>query len=365
MMAKTFFFAGGGTGGHIYPALAVAQKILEQMPDAKIVFFCSERPIDTVILSKQPYEYHILPATGFTKNPIGMVKCAINFFRSYLKAKHILSNAENPVLTGVGGFVSAPAVYAAKSLGISVSLINVDIVPGIANKLLKRHAQRVFVHFDETLGFFGKSAVKVGCPIREDFDDGAIVSSIDDLGIDKTKKLLLVTGASSGALTVNKAMVAIAGKLSRFADSWQIVHIAGMGKTADLQQVYDDAGISAKVLEFYHYMPSLLKSSDLILGRSGAISVAEYAASRVPAICMPYPFHKDNHQYLNASFLVAGGAGLIVDDKPEDLSGTAENLWKILLSLMSDDEKLGQMKKACLDLPLNTAARQIAEILIR
>ncbi len=134
MSARTFFFAGGGTGGHIYPALAVAEKIIKLQPDAKIHFFCSSRPIDSQVLAQTGFEYTQLPAKGFSFRPAGLISFIKSFLESYQITKKAIAESENVVVIGVGGFVAAPVCRAAHKLKTPLALINVDIVPGRANK---------------------------------------------------------------------------------------------------------------------------------------------------------------------------------------------------------------------------------------
>ena len=153
-MRKTVFLAGGGTGGHIYPGIAVAEKIKDISPETKVHFLCSERKIDPHILSSLGYEFTQMPAREFYKN----IKGLINFFKGFKatekKARDIISRAEQPVVVGIGGFVAAPVCRAGVKLDVPVKLINVDIIPGKANKLAARWADDIFVQFEDTKRYF-------------------------------------------------------------------------------------------------------------------------------------------------------------------------------------------------------------------
>jgi UDP-N-acetylglucosamine--N-acetylmuramyl-(pentapeptide) pyrophosphoryl-undecaprenol N-acetylglucosamine transferase len=186
---------------------------------------------------------------------------------------------------------------------------------------------------------------------------------IEQLGLDKNKKILLITGASSGSENINKAICSLLEKLSVFSDEWQMVHLAGRADFDKTKEKYAGAKIGAKVLRYFDDMPDLLAAADLVVGRSGAVSVAEYAAASVPSICMPYPYHKDKHQYLNAGKLVEAGAGIIVDDVPDE-KDRAEWLWEELEELMKGDEKRREMAKNCEAAANKKAASKIAEKLL-
>lgn len=220
MPARSFFFAGGGTGGHIYPAVAVAEKIARLAPDSGIHFFISSRDIDKRVLSKTNFEYTILPAVGFAIKPAKF----LNFIKMFLAgskiARDVLQKAANPVVIGVGGFVAAPVCRTAHKMSVPVSLLNVDMVPGRANKLIARWADKIFLQFEETAEHFGKFKNKVlvtGCPLRASFDNPNPQKIIDTLALDKNKKILLITGASSGSQNINRTIspAASTGRLQR------------------------------------------------------------------------------------------------------------------------------------------------------
>ncbi len=349
MADKCFFFAGGGTGGHIYPALAVAEQIAKIEPAARIHFFCSDRSIDKHILGQTHFDYRALPAKGFSIRPKGFIEFYKSFRKSYSIAREAIGESWNTVVIGAGGFVSAPVCWAAHKCRVPIALINVDIVPGRANRLIARWADEVFVQFRETTDYFAGRAEKVsvvGCPLRSGFANPQPDEAIRQLGLDAGKKILLVTGASSGSQNVNGAFCLLLGGLEAFAADWQIVHLAGQNNYDEVCDRYSGVKIAHKVLDYFEDMPDLLAAADLVIGRSGAVSVAEYAAAAVPSICIPYPYHKDRHQYLNAGKLVEVGAAVIVDDLPDEKE-RSEWLWEELEKLMKDEKARQVMAEGC------------------
>jgi len=364
---KCFFFAGGGTGGHIYPAVAVAEKIAALAPGANIHFFCSARSIDAQILQKSRFEYTTLPAKGFSLRPGRLVQFCIWFLRSYRLAKKVIAASDNPIVVGVGGFVAAPVCRAAHKLNVPVGLLNVDIVPGRANKMIARWADEIFVQFGDTQKYFAASKAKihvVGCPLRSGFENPQPGQAIKQIGLNQNKKTLLITGASSGSENINQAVCSLLQKLDSFADDWQIVHLTGHTHYEKVKQMYSGAKIAHKVLAYFDDMPNLLAAADLVIGRSGAVSVAEYAAAAVPSICVPYPYHRDRHQYLNAGKLVEIGAAVIVDDLADAKEGVSR-LWAELQNLMNDEKKRREMAYACKKAARLDASSKIAEKLIK
>jgi len=363
---RSFFFAGGGTGGHIYPAIAVAERLIELDPGAKVRFLCSGREIDSRILGQSGFDYTPLPMTGFSFRPSKLADSFSSFLKSYRIARAAIAESEKAVVIGIGGFVSGPTCSSAHKLGVPVVVLNVDIVPGRANRIIARWADEIFVQFEETRQHIAKSNAKisvVGCPLRRAFDDIDPARAIEQLGLEKDKKTLLITGASSGAANINDAVCRLLQKLDQFADRWQVVHLAGLRHFENIEAKYAGAKISHKVLAYYDDMPALLAAAHLVIGRSGAVSVAEYAAAGAPSICLPYPYHKDRHQYLNAGKLVEAAAAVIVDDL-SDPAERVERLWNELESLMNDEERLMEMTENCLEIANTQAAATIAHSLL-
>ena len=358
-MSKAVFFAGGGTGGHIYPALAVAE-YLRGMTDAEIRFLCSQRDVDAAILADEPYEYDSLAAKPFGAN----LAFAKGFVKSVIKTIKLLRQYDDSLIVGCGGFVSAPAVLAARLAGRKSAFINIDIIPGKANRFFIHLCKMVFVQFEQTKTCFtGKKVqcVVVGCPLRSEFEK--TTNKLPGY-IDNSKKLLLVTGASSGANNLNEAMCILAGELDEFADDWQVVILSGQGKDENLRKAFASSKIDAYILEYSSDMAAMLNYASLAIGRSGAMSVAEYFASATPVVCVPYPYHKDCHQKLNAMQIVEKGCALIAEDCKEDVAQTASNIRNTAIDLMKNPQKLADMQKACQDCrPQITAAKTIAQSL--
>lgn len=366
MRNRCFYFAGGGTGGHIYPAIAVAEQIDGIEPGAKIHFFCSTREIDKRVLGQTHFKYTALPAKGFSIRPKGLIEFFKSFRESNRIARDVIREGKEAVVIGAGGFVSASVCWVAHKLNVPIALLNVDIVPGRANKILARWADEVFVQFEEAGRYFARRGTKanvVGCPLRNGFKHPDPDAARVQLGLDEQKKILLITGASSGAQNINKTICSLLEKLSAFADDWQIVHLTGLANHEYVLSGYRDARISHTILAYFDDMPNLLAAADLVIGRSGAVSVAEYAVAGAPSICMPYPYHKDRHQYLNAGKLVEAGAAVIVDDLPDEKDRT-EWLWEELEELMKDDDKRRQMAEACRIVAQPGADVKIAERLL-
>ena len=363
MDVQHYFFAGGGTGGHIYPALAVAEQIVKKGDPHSMLFFCSSREIDARILSRSGYEFLPLPAVGFSKSHRQLFQFCMQLVKSYYFVKHILmAYRKNAVVIGTGGFVSAPVVFAAKALKIPVYIVNTDSVPGKANRFLARYAKKIFVQFEQSRVYFPKRDIEVvGCPLRSDFQRPSRHKAFSDLALEEGKKMLLVTGASSGASNINDAMLSVMGELADFSADWQVVHLTGVLHIDEVQRAIEGLDISYHAVDYYDDMPSLLAVADVVVGRAGAVSVAEFAAAGVPAICLPYPYHKDKHQTKNAQVLVDAGAAVIVDDNTDSPARTANDLLVVLKDLLGNESKRTAMAAAAKDIGITDAASKILD----
>jgi len=359
----TIAFAGGGSGGHIAPALAIDERLGELEQPVRSRFICSTRAIDTHMLKHAGVAFASIDAAPLSSRPRGIAKFAMQLPRSIKQAERLLRAWEADIVLGMGGFVAAPVARAGKKLGLPTILMNLDRPPGKANRLMARWTDDIWSTID--LGSPSRFATRtVGPPVRR----CAIASEPTEtcrrkLGLDQAMRTVLVTGASQGATSINELMSHIATKHGEYLAGWQIVHLAGTGAADDTRAVYQRAEVPALVVDFLDEMGLAWGAADLVVSRAGANSVAEIAANAVPAIFLPYPHHRDQHQRFNAEPLVkTGGAVTLVDQ----INPTA-NLEKhgaILRSLLTDDARRQTMKQAMEHEKPADAAAVIASMLI-
>ena len=354
MSSKLYIFAGGGSGGHLYPGIAVARSLQQTQPDARIVFLCTNRDIDATILNAEGYPYHPQPIRPLP-NPKRPWQ-AIGFYRSWRACIHqcetFMVQDRPAAVLGLGGFASAPALKVAARQGIPTAMLNPDAVPGKANHYLARYADTIFLQFEATQPFFGKFSSKcriTGCPIRSEIVKQERPVALWELNLDPAKKTLAVMGGSLGGHNVNAAVVysLTSNKPSPLPPNWQVVHLTGLADEAWVKSEYEKSGIAAKVLAFTPKMANVLAAADLLIGRAGAVTVAELMAVGVPSILLPYPYHRDRHQEKNARVLADAGAARIVVDTCND-EKTAEQLITNLSPLLHNDDELIRMKSNCL-----------------
>lgn len=364
MNRPTYIFAGGGTGGHLYPALAVAAELLQIRTDARIVFACSNRPIDSRVLSGTPHAFVSQPVRPLPRRLGDVAGFVLAWWKSKAIARDMIRDLQPIAVLGAGGFAAGPAVTVAASRGVPAALLNPDAVPGIANRHLAGKVRAVFTQFESTGERFPvrlRSRIRcVGCPVRSELLAGDRQDAVKFFDLLPDRKTLLVLGGSTGAASINEAVAAMADKLASLADGWQLLHIAGPG-AARLAQAADAPGnMHMRVLDYCDRMDLAYAAADLALCRGGASTVAELAATATPAAIMPYPHHRDQQQKHNAEAMVASGAGLCLPDA-RDPAANAAALSDALLPIMSDPPRLEGMRSAAEGLAKPDAAAQIAE----
>ena len=364
-----FAFAGGGTGGHLLPGLAVAEALREKCPQAQIHFFITYRPIDEQILQPTGYLYTKQWVEPFSLNLWGFLSFAYGLLSSTRDAAGSLAVLRPAAVLGMGGYAAAPVCRTARRLKIPVALLNPDAAPGRANRWLASRAQKIFAQWDRTIDFFRRQTkaqvLVTGCPVRKQIFSATKADGLRKFDLQAGKRVLLVPGGSPGAMNVNRTVIELLPELDRFADRWQILHLTGPGKLEVVQQAYQQAGLKIhyKLVDFTLDMPAALAAADLVLSRAGASSLAEFTARRLPAVLMPYPYDRDQHQLANAECLADAGAAIIVRDRC-DCRANAEAVGGVLLGLMASQEKLAQMSAAYEPLFKPYAAGEIAQQLL-
>ncbi|MCW5766729.1 MAG: UDP-N-acetylglucosamine--N-acetylmuramyl-(pentapeptide) pyrophosphoryl-undecaprenol N-acetylglucosamine transferase [Phycisphaeraceae bacterium] len=364
-----FIFAGGGTGGHLYPGLAIAQELRALAASSgraiDCLFVCSDRPIDERILADAGERFRPIAARPVGLRPATLVRFlrawgrAVADCRAIVRESRARAGSGRVVMVAMGGFVAAPAAMAARRERLPLTMINLDAVPGKANRWIARRAGRVI----STYPVAGRPDWTIIPPIVR--RDALTSDSRQDCrraeGLDPDRPTLMVTGGSQGALTVNQTVAAVArsGALA----GWQVLHQCGAadagsgGSRDELIATYRDAGVPAVVAEFTRNMGRWWGAADLAVSRAGANSVAEAWANRVPAVFMPYPFHRDQHQRLNAIVLEQAGAAVIATDAV-DPAANAAGAAQIIARLLRDPGALAAMRSALDRLgPADGAAR--------
>ena len=355
--------AGGGSGGHLYPGIAVAQRLAELRPDLEPLFLCTRREIDGVILEPSGFRYVEQPIVPPRRSVGGLLR----FWRSWRATNDlvgdVLRERRPAAVLGLGGYAAGVAVKLAASDkfgNVPAAILNPDVVPGKANAYLMRHCRRVLCGFDATVEHVAaehrEKCEVVGCPLRPGIGDGRDRdAAARRLGLDPRLNTLVVTGASQGARTVNEAVVEVVTRLAADAgerpilQGWQVLHLAGRELGEEARVAWRQTGLDgrARVVDFTPDMADVWAAADLAVSRAGASSCFELLACGVPAVLMPYPFHKDMHQLANARGLERAGAAAVVEDAKEK-KANADRLRPVLDALLYDAARRKQMSAAAL-----------------
>ncbi len=346
MTHTTFVFAGGGSGGHISPGLAVAERLVELKPATRVLFLCSGRDVDRVMLSEAEVCFEPIPGAPFSLRPRGFARFARSFFRSRREARRVLARHVATRVVALGGFVAAPVVAAAHDEGAPVTLLNLDDPPGKANRWIARRSDQVLSAI-ETPGRPGFAQRITGMPVRR----AALATAGPRecrrrLGLDPDMPTLLVTGASQGSMSINALLAVMLQRNTRAFEGWQVLHLTGSADEQSIRGAYAAAGVPAVVRPFVHQMGPAWGAADLAVSRAGASSVAEAWINAAPTIFLPYPYHRDHHQHRNAAPMAAAGGAVIETDHVEtgaNLRGAGAAIGELML-----DEPRRRLMKECL-----------------
>lgn len=341
--------AGGGTGGHLFPGLAVAEEMAAR--GAEVLFVGSAFGIEATAIPRTRFRFEPLVVRGARGRGIrGVLAFARQFPAAMLRARHIVRESKPDVVLGLGGYGSVPVVLAAWSTGVPSVLMEQNVHPGLANRCLAHVARRVCTTFEESASFFppGK-AVQTGNPVRRLVAVAASAS---------TGFTVFVFGGSQGAHTINVAAVDAAGILREKLRELRIVHQTGAADEGWVRRRYQEMGVAAEVLPFVHDMGTAYGQADVVVCRAGATTLAELASVGRPAILVPYPHAADDHQRRNAAVLQAGGAAELILDR--DLTGSL--LADRLLALATDVSRLREMGRAVQHFAMPDAAAHVADV---
>jgi UDP-N-acetylglucosamine--N-acetylmuramyl-(pentapeptide) pyrophosphoryl-undecaprenol N-acetylglucosamine transferase len=363
---KTILFAGGGTGGHLYPGISVAQAMLKLTADIKPIFLTTDKPIDKVILDPTGFQYIPQPIVPPVKTVGGLLK----FWKSWRETRDVVKKAikehQPAAVLGLGGYAAGVAVKECAQRKIPAAIVNPDVIPGKANQYLLQYVNAVCCQFTETREHVEPKhhdKLKVtGCPVRTDIlalppRDEALAR----LGLDRRMNTLVVTGASLGAQTINEAILTMLKDMT--LHGWQILHLSGRDHVDGVRAGYRELEQPAVILDFTPAMADVWAVADIAISRSGASSCAELTACGVPSILLPYPYHKDLHQRANAMVLANAGAAICIDDE-KDRRKNADKLRPALESLLFDANKRKSMADAAKKIGRPDASDEVARAML-
>lgn len=343
--------AGGGTGGHVIPAIAIAQE-LQRHYAAEIIFIGTARGLENRLVPAAGFSLQLVKVGALNRVSLATrLKTAFDLPRAVWSAARMLNEFQPDVVIGVGGYASGPAMLAAILKHIPTLAFEPNLVPGFANRVVSRFVSAAAVHFEQTAEHF-RNAVVTGVPVRPAF------FKIPQKPFSPAAPTLLVFGGSQGARAINQAVTRSLPELARRLPNVHVIHQTGERDYNEVQATYAAASISAEVHKFIDDMPAFFARADLVLCRSGASTVAEIAAAGKPAIFVPFPRAADDHQRRNAEAMEQANAAVVLEETKLD------EVWLLdtVCALMDDPARLARMSDAARRMSHPEAAKEIAEL---
>jgi len=343
--------AGGGTGGHLYPGIALGRELLRRDPAAEVSFVGTAAGIESRVVPREGFALDLIRVAGLKgKGRAEQLRGFLLLPTAAADAWRVISRRRPDVVVGVGGFASGPVLALAAVRGYPTMLLEQNALPGFTNRLLARFVRAAAVNFEDALSYFPRTGFVAGNPVRPEFF-AAQNEETNDAG------RVLICGGSQGAHAINVAMVAAASRLAATGLQLAITHQTGERDLELVRTAYAGAGLAARVEAFIFEIDRAMKAADLVICRAGATTLAELAASGRPAILVPLPTATDDHQRKNAEVLGRAGAGLVIEER--DLSG--ERLAATIAMLVADPDRRRQMSAAARTLARPDAAARIAD----
>lgn len=354
-----YLFAGGGTGGHLFPGIALAEAIRRKFPQSRTVFAGSDRTIERQIIEANGVEHRALPTRGWDLCRRRPDQFLLKNWQAFTGCRQLIAELRPRVVIGLGGFASAPVVWAAHRAGVPIILLEQNAIPGRATCWLSRLARVVCTTFAESAAFLPQQTPTLVCgnPVRR-----AIAELWSEPYVPTAETPhLLVLGGSLGADGLNSAVMELVRSQPALRQ-WRIIHQTGPRQLEAVRATYQDLGQPAEVSDFFDDMVGLYRRADLVISRAGATTLAELACAGRATILVPFPKAKDNHQQVNADAFAREGAAVVVQQAAAG-PRTAEGLWKAMEPLIHSEVARFRMAHAARDLARPDAAERVLSLL--
>ncbi|MEI8216710.1 MAG: undecaprenyldiphospho-muramoylpentapeptide beta-N-acetylglucosaminyltransferase [Eubacteriales bacterium] len=336
---------GGGTGGHIYPALTIADKIKRKNPGAEFLFVGTMRGMEKDIVPQNGYKIEFIDVSGFDrKNLLKNFKTLTNLFRGIKQAKEIIGRFKPDMVIGTGGYVCGPVVRAAYKLGIKTYIHEQNALPGMTNKMLEKFSNKVFISFEESRKYFknGGKLILSGNPIRKEFLMQNNMENRKNLQISEGDFAVLCFSGSQGSQTINTSILEAIEKLAS-EEKIKLFFITGNGYYDQVCQTLKEKNLweseSIKVLPYTHELYKYMSAADVVISRAGALTVSEITACGKASILIPSPYVANNHQYYNAKILADASCSILLEEK--ELVGF--KLYDTIMRLKNNKELVNRM----------------------
>lgn len=343
--------SAGGTGGHIYPALAIIDKIKSKEPNSEFLYIGTHNRMENDIVPKTGIPFETIQIYGFSKNIIKNIKTSFCLINSYKKCKKLISDFKPDVVIGVGGYVTAPVIYSAKKLGYKTVIHEQNSLPGKSNQFLSKYSDLICVSFKSSISYFPEyKTIFTGNPCSE----GALLKVAikkSKYGIDNNRNMVLFVMGSLGSSRVNDYLVSVRNLFD--GKDYDILFVTGKSSYDSISKNSFPSNIH--VVPYVDGLTGLMKNASLIVSRAGASTLSEIIALGLPSILIPSPYVANNHQYKNALDLVNSSAAVMIEEK--DLTG--DILVRKIDEILSNDSKIKEMKKNLKSMMVDNSASLI------
>ena len=348
--------SAGGTGGHIYPAIAIINKIKEEEPDSEILYIGTSDRMEKDLIPSLGIKYEKINVSGIKRKlTLENIKVLYQFLAARTRCKKIIKEFDPDIVIGAGGYVTGPVIWAGKKLGKKTFIHEQNSVIGLSNKYLTKYADKIGVSFQSTVELFPKNKVVLtGNPCSEKALNIKKANK-EDYGLSKNKKLVLIVMGSLGSKTVNDKIFSF---LDAFKNkNYEVMFITGNNYYDNVKKIKTPSNV--KVVPFINDLPSLMKSTDLMISRAGASTMSEILVLDIPTIFIPSPYVTNNHQYKNAMDLVKQNAALILEEKEL----TKDNLINLIDKTLDNKIEYKKIKDNLKGLGIKDSAERIYEVL--
>ncbi len=348
--------SAGGTGGHIYPAIAIINKIKKEEPNSEFLYIGTSDRMEKDLIPELGIKYEEITVSGLKRKlTLENIKVLYQFLKARGKCKKIIKEFDPDVVIGAGGYVTGPVIWAAKKLGKKTFIHEQNSVIGLTNKYLTKYADKVGVSFSSTLELFPKDkAVLTGNPCSEKALSMPKAKK-EDYGLSKEKPLVLIVMGSLGSRTINDKLVSFLNDFSN--KDYEVMFVTGNSYYEKVKKIKLPKNV--KIVPFVYEMPSLMKVTDLMVTRAGASTMSEILVLGVPSIFIPSPYVTNNHQYKNAMDLVEKNAALILEEKDFN----KENLINLIDKTLKNKDEYLKMKNNLQKLGIKDSGERIYNIL--
>ena len=351
--------AGGGTGGHVFPGIAIAQEFKRRNRETQILFVGTTRGLETRIVPREGFELKLIAVSALKRVSLyKRIRALLLLPKSFWAVRVLIRQIKPDVVIGVGGYASGPVVLVAALMGVPTLVAEQNAHPGFTNRILARFVRAAAVTFEEAGEYFGEKALMTGNPVRAEFFDVQPKQHLEAGVIAGQVIHLFITGGSQGARAINLAMIGALPNLAEEKERLSITHQTGEHDYDKVRATYLENGWKVEVKPFIEKMVDELAKADLVITRAGATTVAELAAAGRPALMIPFPFAADDHQRKNAEAVERAGAGRMI----LQAELTPERLAQELLWLVRDPQQLARMAEASKKLGHPEAAAKVVDL---